>query len=398
MYVESEVGVSEVMSDRQRLITKYLNRLSRPVATAYYLFFLESERDEGALHMIYDALQHTAEQTHNSGLLKATQNKRKRDWVSYVNGQLEVSSVDREQVPHMLLSSLLLEQALERFTKLKRREKRNYRKSATEKWPAGVPQSILAYRQRAEINLVMGNYPEALELARKGNLKDIMFVAAICSKNLEVALELLPSMFRLVEIRPDQVSVSVVSAYETLHLIIFVSLAVHTCREVKQMLKQVNDASNYELNELVELASTFAERRFADFTRMLPTLEHLLNLSMYTSTVSDWLVHRTKLNIVRNVAVIYSRVTIGELSEMTVLPSEEVTELLYENILEQRLIGKLDLVDGCFIGTEDATQIAQMQSMMNEAIALDEALHRASWRREYISTTTSKQDTKDVTP
>ena len=386
------------MSDRQRLITKYLNRLSRPVATAYYLFFLESETDAGALHMINDALMHTVEQTHNQGLTAAVHNKKKINWVSYVNEQLEMLSVDREQVPHMLLSSLLLEQALERFTKLKRREKRNYRRSATEKWPSGVPQSILAYRQRAEINLVMENYQEAFELARKGNLKDILFVAAICSKNLEVALDLVPSMLRLVEIRPDQVSVTVVSAYETLHLIMVVSMAVQTCTEVQEMLKKVNGVSTYEINELVELASAFGERRFADFSRMLPTLEHLMNLSMYTSNISDWLVHRTKLNILRSVAAIYSRVTIGELSEMTALPGDEVTELLYENILEQRLTGKLDLVQGCFIGTEDSTQITQMQSMMNEAIALDEALRRASWRQEYVRATGTRKECDDVSP
>lgn len=361
------------MSDQQRQITKYIHRLTTPTLVAYNFHLLDLDLDEGSRQMVDQTLTDLARVTRNDRILSAMQDRAKKFWKGKVDKCASTSSrreKDYEQRAISLMNWLYLEPALALFTK----EKRN----ATHEQRSDI---VLAYKYRAEINLVMGNYAEAFSLALKGHFCDLTFVSAIACGDLEEAASLIPAMLNFADSRVEQTGVAVVSAFETLHLIILVSIAVKTSEEVKRLIPEVVIRSGYDLGKIIEIGTLFAERRFSELVALFDDISSMLNFSLYTDHVSDSIMLAIRRNVVVNAARPYSRISFKELEEMTGLDS--IPTLLLAAISDNKIQGQVDMVSECFLGNDDMIEMIEMARIMNETMIIKEVLELTQMRETY---------------
>lgn len=366
------------MSDQQRQITKYIHRLTTPTLVAYIFHLLDLDLDEGSQQMVHQTLTDLATQTHNTQILSAMHDRTKKFWKGKVDKYTSTSSrreKDYEQRAVSLMNWLYLEPALTLFTKQKRSATHEQRND-----------TVLAYKCRAEINLVMGNYAEAFSLAQKGHFPDLTFVSAIASGDLEEAANLIPAMLSFADSRVEQTGVAVVSAFEALHLIILVSLAVKTSEEVKRLIPEVVIRSGYDLGKIIEMGTLFGERRFGELVALFGDIRSMLNFSLYTKHVSDSIMFLIRRNVVVNASRPYSRISFRELEEMTGIRS--IHTLLLAAISDNKIQGQVDMVAECFFGNDDMIEMIEMTRIMNETMVIREVLELTQMRETYTKMVT----------
>ncbi|OHS94904.1 hypothetical protein TRFO_10854 [Tritrichomonas foetus] len=385
------------MTERQRLITKYISKLSKATATRYNLHFLsQPNNDESARHMLLDNLEIIRKDTGNAELGNVIDDVSSRKTKSITFGhqsktksqsksKFSESHADRdpftqgvkknsEQRAITLFNSLFLEDSLNAFEKAKK----------------DLDIRNKYYEQRAEINLVLGRYREAIALASKCRLYDMAFVAAIAAGELDYAQMLVACNLRAIESqKPDKDVVA--TTFEMIHLLLFICFAKSTSKETEAIARQIFNNTNYELTFLKEMTELFINRQFYEFIQKLGELKDIFDLSIYTSPSSLHLISAIKANIVANEVEPYASLSFDELNNKLGLSNDEIASILRTLIREGRVNGKIDLINNVYIGGVADLQGRQMDDLINRTVLVRQNFQLNLWKQEYNQINTSKK-------
>lgn len=375
------------MSERQRLITKYLSRLTKGITTRYSLHLLYGEKDQGASQMLVDSLTQIAKETGNEQIKRAmdsvmaNRTSSPKFWAK-VSTKKEGSSFDPDATRSrpkrnyfeegvQFMGSLLLDNALKSF---EHAIKESAEASFANKF----------YKQRAEINLIQGRFNEAFDLSVKGKLHEMSFVAAIGAGRFSEADGLVTHIMSLLRSGGFDKDM-VVSVFEVVHLVLFVGLACRTCEEVGVLIDQIRNATNYDLEQVLGISESFSKRDFARFWKDIPKLKSMWHLSIYTSPVSSQLKQAIVQNMVVNAARPFCRVSFGSLASELGMAKEAVMEELICAVRDGRLHGRVDALAGEFLGGNENREDDELVSIFVRTQALEERLTFALWKKEYLA-------------
>ncbi|OHT10464.1 hypothetical protein TRFO_20197 [Tritrichomonas foetus] len=380
------------MTERQRLITKYIYKLSPATSVRYQLHFLRTERDESARHMLIDSLLQIQKDTNNSELqsvindvcknsgasIKFGKHNQKADKIrkikdedgSFPRGTNGKGKQDYSQDAHSHFSALELEDALKFYD----RAINHFRKTSShvEKF----------YQNRAECNLCLENYKEALSLAQKGRLFDMAFVSAISIGEMEEAKKYIPPIFRSI-IDNNHNKESVASTFELIHLILIVCFATYTTSETSKISSQLFSAVNFDLQNLKELTDSFCNRKFDQFVSQFSILNTLLDISLYASPSKATILQAIKQNVIINRILPLAKTQIDVLKNELKFDLDEITSLIRISIRNGRLNGKLDLVSKSYVGGIIDTEHEEMKDAFARTMSIRQNFELNLWKEEY---------------
>jgi hypothetical protein len=275
---------------------------------------------------------------------------------------------DSGQEGCVLLSFLLLEDSLRTFQQMK----------------SQTPSSNPFYAQRAEIHIIFENYREAISLARKGHLPDFEFVALVGAGQFEKAAGL---SFDLLRIIPSSHSdrKSIVSIFELLHLLLFVSFATSTSEQTKTLWEAVLRATTYELDWLTGLADCFVKREFTGFVNKLGELLERLEMSIHTAKISKEFLEAIRVNLVRNVVRPLAKVAFGVIASELLMTVEEVGDALRILVREGKVTGKMNFREKLLIRVGLDSEPREMDDMLARVMAVRQGFEAARWKLSYFS-------------
>lgn len=370
------------MSEKQRLITKYVAHLSIPVAAKYHLHFLRGETDTGAIHMLKDTLTQIAKETGNTAITDCMTRigGNPRASINFGNKRIENGTAETED-SHVKVDyagqalgkfrSLCLESALADFNAAKREQK-----------STSHPECF--YHQRAEINLVQGRYAEALSLALKGNWKEMIFVAAIANKDFEIASDYLTNMIGSLRAGIFDKG-SIVSSFEIIHLIMFLCFATKSCEETEDFLANVRSATNYDMGSLYDIAELFTTRKLAQFLARMDDLAKMWGYSIYTCHVVDELKKAIIQNVVVNQVKAYSRVSLSVLDAELRFSAASLKMVLVKAIRDGKLSGRIDFKGNEFIGSDSDLENLKNERILTRAVVIKEKFENTLWKKSYVA-------------
>ena len=371
------------MTERQRLISKYTQHLSRAIDVKYRLHFLLHEKDSASRTMLSGQLEDVIGETGNESVRKAYNNA-KQGCAAIAFGQHNKNKSNKltkdiqesrfgmgnDKKDHKLagsnqLHSLYLEDALRSFSKhiIEIREKTGH-----------VNYNDKMYRERTEINLILGNYPEALSLAQKGNLSDMAFIAAITNGNFDVAKQYVKQNCRSI-VNGDQDRNVIVSTFEKIYLIMFVLFATSSSSEAKSISDEIFGPSGFDLKDLRKWTDNFCQRNFTNFLADLSEMKKIFELSIYTYPVVEQLANA----IIQNTVLLY------------LYPLARAISFIQNGIRNQKLYGKLDLVANTYNGDININNDHnQMKEYFNQVSTIRKNFEINLWIREYNATNRKK--------
>jgi hypothetical protein len=365
------------MSFRQRLIVKYLAGLTPPISAKYHLHLFRHEEDESARHMLEQNLLKIADETRHPRITAITHDLAARRPTSISFGSRDkrrakavlkdqtLTSGDPGQEGAAYLSALLLEDALASFECAKRG-------SVVEKF----------YRQRSEIHLVLGNYPEVLSLAQKGRLTEVEFVAAVSAGHFDVASRCsYPVLHSLASVHADRQAV--ISTFELVHLIVFVAFATGTSEATRELLATVTQSIGYDLDWLGDIGRAFVGREFGAFVGHLGEVYERLRTSVHTESVADRFLQAIRDNVVRNVVRPFARVPLTVVAAHVGTSVTEVGDSLRRMLRDGRALGKIDFLAGEFVAIGASSESRLMNATLVRTLIIGQALDTAQWRLFY---------------
>jgi hypothetical protein len=371
------------MSDRQRLITKYVANLTVPMATKYYFHFLHNESDgmSPSRHMVIEALNRIVEETHNPVLQTVIKSIPQAgepglpptSVASWAGGKApKQTEADRGPPAPLLYSTLYISESLTAYERMKSRGP-GFLPAG---WATAIPYPF--YRQRGEIALVLGNYPEALSLGRKAGDRELFFASAVSLGEFDLASTKCTDLLAeaLTE-RPK--NTSLISSFELAHLIIYVGFATMTCDMVGRLADQLFDRSKFELGELFDITGIFVRREFHDFINALPVLEAHFMDSLFVGPVHESLITAIKMNVLVNLVKPHARIRFEAIQHELTLERKDVVEILRKKIREGKVRGKLDLVENEFLGGDEGMEGREMRELFERAMIVKESFAVSQW-------------------
>ena len=372
------------MSEKQRLITKYVTRLSLPATTNFYLHFLISEDDSSARHMLIDSLNQIAEETGNinvSKCAKAAENgmmpfifgvhqekeKKKKD-INKKNDK-EEQNIEKDYLLKgtTLFQKLCLEDALTSF------KKGNFHNHYL---------NDKVQRMRAEAHLILHNYGESFHLARKFHFRDILFASAISLCQFEFAHSMLEQILNNLS-QLQQQRDTVISFYDLIHLVMIVSFTTSTTIQASSVAKRLFAASDFETPIIENLANDFINREFSKFIGEIDQLLAILSYSVYTCDNATEIMQAIRANVITNYVRPLSTVSFTKISNDLSSNETEILAVLRDKIGTNKLNGKVDLVNNCYNGGSGNQQFLENQETYDSAIALHEKFQLNQWKKEY---------------
>lgn len=377
------------MSERQRIINKYVTNLTPAVGVRYQLFFLQHETDEPARHMLKETLSQIAKDIANTDLQniitevcksphasirfgkhvsKKSKNSEGSEQYALSVGNKATSKIDYAQRGQGQLSSLQLEDALKSFQKAKSEQK-------------GSSHIDGFYKQRSEINLVLQNYGEALSLAKKGGIHDTEFVSAIAAGNFDYASKMADVALNT-SLRSHE-KYTIITTYEMVHLVLFVAMATMSTTQIDYFLQRIRKSANFDLPFLFDLAQSFINRRFSDVIKNLKELKRILELSIFTFPVAQKLVDEIIANVVVNSVLPYAKIRFDTLVNDTKLSENDIVNILLRKIRAGVINGKLDLVEKSFIGGVSDTEIKNMINMYENVLSIQYKTNQVLWQYDF---------------
>jgi hypothetical protein len=271
--------------------------------------------------------------------------------------------------------SLRLEEALKYFERAKR-EQRTSRTSQAEAF----------YKQRAEINLVLGGRQcslEALSLAQKGGLNELAFLASIATGNFETAVQYIPDMMTLaLQPRNDRQG-SAVSQYELCHLIIFMAFSGMKCADTNRIADRILEVRTHNLTHLTPYTSTFCARKFANLIGKEKDLMKMFELSIYTGPVAQQLMEAIRLNVVANYVQPFARIALKTIATDCGMTQDRILAYVIRGIRHGKINGKVDLVDNVFLGSGDGVEERKLRGLFESIVVIREKFNNSLWRAGY---------------
>lgn len=387
------------MTERQRLITKYTQRLYMATNARYQLHFLRNETDESAKSMILDTLNKMIKDTNNETLQAALSNVLKNSKADIKFGQHTKNKQkipkdmqdghrmggskdkDYKQTGSYQYLSLYLEDALKSFSK--------YIEECRSK-TGTVSYADKMYKERTEINLVFGNYAEALSLSQKGNLPDMAFVAAIAKGDFETAKQYIEPNLQTV-VRNIQEKQLIASTFEMIHLISFVLFATSTSTETQRITDQLYSSTNYELNELRAWRDAFCQRNFAAVLKNLSAMKKVFELSIYTSPVIQELSNAIIQNVIVLTLFPLARAQISTLCNDLGLSAPDIISFIQKSIRQRKLNGKLDLTSNTYNSNIIVdNEYYKTRDYFNQITDIRQKFQLNLWVKEYNATVKRK--------
>ncbi|KAH0790819.1 hypothetical protein GPJ56_005240 [Histomonas meleagridis] len=363
------------MSEKQRLITKYVTKLSQPVATSFYLHFLLNESDSSARHMLISNLNQISEETGNPNINKCAEaagsGKEILDYGIYHKKDKEKKS-DKDDIK----DDVCITQANALFHKL-------YLMDAIMVFKRVNPQTIDYNSQRvlAESYLVLRHYDKSFRIAKKFKFKDILFASAISLCQFDFAYSMLKEM--LYDLRNIQQRNTVVSFYDLIHLAMIICFATSTTRETSIISQRLFAASEFETTVLNDLVTDFINRDFTKFIGELEIIRSILSYSIYTCYNADKIIQMIRANVVVNYVRPFSTVPFKIIENDLSLTETEIIAVLREKIRTNKLNAKIDLVDNCYCGGSGNTTFLDKQEIYVRAISTHEKFLLKEWKKEY---------------
>lgn len=368
------------MSQQQQTISKFTTRLSIPTSAYYQLHILLHEKDEPSRDMLTIALERIIEQSGNESLRKALNNAKNGSGdISF--GKSEKNKQNRTLNASDLYQSLYLEDALKAFSKsiAEIRQRSGY-----------VNPTAKMYWERTEINLILGNYAEALSLAQKGKISDMAFVAAISNGDFEIAKDYLEANIQNV-ISGQQSRNTIVTKYELIHLIVFVLFATSSTTETKRLTDKMFAKTDFTVSELKGWINDFCQRDFTKFLKNLPAMKKIFNFSIYTCPVVEQLTNA----IIQNTVLLYlyplARAPINSLCADLSISTPNAVNFIQNSIRNGKLKGKLDLTTNTYNGTIIINNDNdEMKQNFNQLLLIRKNFDINLWIREYNATVRKK--------
>ncbi|KAH0787828.1 hypothetical protein GPJ56_008177 [Histomonas meleagridis] len=375
------------MSERQRLITTYTARLSNLATVCYSLHFLRGETDSAAKAMIIENLRNLENERSNRRLCENAVaaergesriifgKKEKKGGKQSMDSEIRKDQGKKTPLLKAIESyhNLYVEDALKYFSKAFALEK-SKSASVGDKY----------YKARAECNLALRRFKEAVILAEKAKTVDILFACSIADNQFELAASLIPKVINiLVTIRSGQKLELFISPYEIVILIIIVTFATRTTSEAQDILAQAFEYTNYEYPVLVSLGSDFTGRNFKSFVSGLSDLCRILGNSYYTHHNVKEIISAIRSNVISNFVRLYSEVPLKTIQEETGIPLNEALSHIRSKIRLGEINGKIDFQNNNYIGGVQDLQARENYEFLNRTVILREQFQNNQWKAEY---------------
>ena len=376
------------MSDRQRLINKYISDLPTHIKTLYRLHFLRFETEPNALHMIESGLADTNSQCPVAGIKDAIDEiikdrKKKVKIGGYIHlnkkEQNKESSIyfgSSDLYQHKAVSfmrQMLYENALEEFSK------------CAEKNP-----STPFYKERCECYFVLGQNPLAYDMAIKSNDPEKVFLMSVLVGDLERANQLIP----VIRSHVKNGSHYLATLFELSHILIYISLAFHPIEDTISLYESLTQFQNHQdFPVFIELFDAMSNRVYSRAISLLPTIYQMLNESIYTSPNADLICQAINDNIVAIAIKPYARVRLDFLISSTGLSKDELVQSIRRSIRNGKIDGRLNLIDGLF-DQKDITEHKQQREITDKMQIIMEKFELAMWQKNQPILTNQYESSK----
>jgi hypothetical protein len=353
------------MSEHQRLITKYVQDLSIPISVRYHFHFLRNETDQSARQMLETNL-HTF--SRESGNTK-------------IESQISTHSASSfpiwaEHSPEGAVSDDPSQRGLSQFTSLQLR-------LALASLEQAKRENLGAfYRERLEIALVYQRWPEALSLAHKGRFPEGAFVSAIGAGDFDTAGRSLDLL--VTRLRAPRDKGQLVSIFELVHLIVWVSLATKTSDEVRGVVELARRGTDYDIGPLTDWAELFVQCRWKEFVARLPHWRgNHFGTSYYASVVREQLEAAIERNVLANTVRPYASVTLAQVAEECDHSEDFVLSALPGLIREGKVGGSIDYVQRTFTSGDEGTHFLELAALLQKTLTVKERANILEWQVEY---------------
>lgn len=369
------------MSDRQRLINKYVLNLTRPISTVYQLFILKQETDEPSTIMLTTSLNDIANETGSQELVKIMDElKKDRTKASIRLGKFIVKEKKtRNEFSGERSSSQLKDYAHKGTVEMGQLRFENALKSFQRAKAQSKMTNEGYYRQRAELNFVIRNYTEAFSLAKKSYVPELEFITAIASGNFDHAAKI--AVGTLLHSATNKERTVYVTNYELYHLATYIALAKMTSNEAAEIHSLIQK-SNYDIPFIEQIMFLFVERRYVEVLQLFNDIESLLNFSIFTVNVTFKLLNQIKANIIANVVLPYCNISFSTISHQLGIPEDEIEQMLLNLITDGSILGKLDLEKGVYLGGNGNARIKNMIDIYEQAYIMREKLETSIYSKQ----------------
>lgn len=378
------------MSESQRLISKYITRLSLPISTLYQIHLLQRQNDESAIIMLKDELGKVLYETENQSLRKILYDfyhnipissrlgehhrAEKHILAVQVNCFDELSDKEPIQKAFSLFKTLHLEDALQYFKLAQEMGKSRNNPVPVDKF----------YRERWEANFVLGNCHKALKLAEKAKFMDMAFVSAISVGNFQLAKKFIPSLVNRITTNHQDKKNIIVTTYELIHLIIYVLFAVSTSAETQEISNRLFNSTFLELPQLKHLTELFCSCHYSSFLKLIPDLIQMLNYSIYSSPSSSEFISAIKQNVIALHLFPLASANLESIAQLFNISLKDIIDFTKKSIRERNLNGKLDLVKMIYCGSQRQNDNLQLaDDIYEKTVGFHTKLEVSIWIDEY---------------
>ena len=363
----------KIMSERQRLINRYISDLPIHMKTLYRLNFLRYESEPNALHMLEQGLNDAETQCPNAGIKKAMDAILKdRKAVVQIGGYHHVkvdkdkesklfSTMENSQQKAMsYMHQMLYANALEEYEKC-------LKKNQQEKF----------FKERCECYLVLGQYSMAYDMAIQSKDPERIFLTSILVGDLERSKSCIPILKSYIK----EGNHSLVTIYELIHIILYVSLAFHPIEETISLYHSIIQShSQQEYPIFLEIFDYISNRQYSRAIAMLPTIQQMLNESIFTNNNSELITQSISDNIVSILVKPYSRVRLDFLIASTDLSLNDLVASMRRSIRSGKIVGHLNLTEGLF-DQKEITEHKQQRDITDQIQIVIEKFELAMWKK-----------------
>ena len=386
------------MTDRQRLITKFVSGLSDPVSLRYNLHFLYKEKDEPSRHMLMSRLAEFDDPSRKD--IHSAINNAKNGSGSILFGTSTLKGdLEKYEKSGFRKTNDISDKKMNIEKALKARSNYCFKDAIKYYKLAKTPENKFFY-ERAYSYLIIGNYAEALSLATKGMLFVMQFVMAMGCGEFDIAKSLIRIMLDEISkspVRADEIKDQpvIITNFELAHLIMYCCFATETSKGTQSVFKSLKEKviGLLELTILSDISELFINRNFSVFLSKLDALKRFIKNSIYTKPSSKALISRIEQNVIANEIEPYGKISFATIGENLGIPVEKVSYNILK-VVRSGSNGKVDLVNNVYIGGAVNQEERNLENMLNRSILIRQNFQLNLWKAEY-NEITEKLKVKD---
>ena len=364
------------MSERQRLITKYVSGLIPQILMRYELFFLRQEYDESAKKQLIDSMTEIGKNVGNADLFLSIKEATQSRNASLLYGQIR-EKPDQKRPKNASVFDFDDHSSSKESGKGEASRYYSHLQLGMALKALEKSKGTMGNFEIAICNFCMDRFSIAAAYAKKSQNHRLALVMSVANGNFEDARKEINYILPTLSDTPD--NNHVVTTYELLHLITFIFLATETSTTVAELPNKLSIVSNYEIDKLNSLLTDFGNRNFTAFNKQFSTITNLLSLSIYTEPCLDSLVNQIKANMVYNITFPLARAKIKAISMESDVNEQHVVSILQRYIASGQLPGKLDLIAGEYIGGINDSDFFQTKQSFERVLYIRQAFESVNY-------------------